>query len=100
MRPNPLGAILVGVFAACALITAWVSLRYYFSMKEWHRLQAQAFTINSTRSAIQGLASEAVEYSRRNPAIDSVLQRFDIKSPSTNALATNQPAPPLPAAKP
>ena len=91
MRSNPLGPFLVGVFVACALVVAWLSSKYYFSMKEFTKLNIRAVSINNTRSAVQSLANEAVEYSRRNPAIDPLLERFDIKPRGTNAAAAGNP---------
>ena len=91
MRSNPLGPFLVGVFVACALVVAWLSSKYYFSMKEFTKLSMRATSINNTRNAVQSLANEAVEYSRRNPAIDPLLEKFDIKPRATNA----SPATPL-----
>jgi hypothetical protein len=75
----------------CAAFTVWVSVRYFFSMKEVQRLQGQTVTINNTRNAAQALANESVEYSKRNPAIDPILHQFDIKAKPTNAIAPAQP---------
>jgi hypothetical protein len=94
MRTNPLGPFLVGVFVACAIMVAWLATRYYFSVKDFTKLSIQAITINNTRTAVQSLANEAIEYSRRNPAMDPILEKFEIKPRSTNA------APAVPAAVP
>ena len=65
---------------------AWLSINYFFSMRDLQKLQAQYLSMNNYRSAVQSLANEAIEYSKRNPAIDPILYQFDIKSrPSTNA---------------
>jgi len=86
--------VLVIILSLCALFAAWVSVRYFFSMREAQRLQGQAIAINNTRNAAQALANDAVEYSKRNPAMDPVLQEFDIKARATNAPAPAQPTPP------
>ena len=91
MKSNPLGPFLVGVFVACALVVAWLSLKYFFSMREFAKLNIRAVSINNTRTAVQSLANEAVEYSRRNPAIDPVLEKFDVKARGTNAAAAGTP---------
>ena len=96
MKTNPLGPFLVGVFVACAVVTAWLSAKYYFSVKEFTKLNIRAVSMNNTRTAVQGLANDALEYSRRNPAIDPLLVKFEIKSPSTNAVQA-APASPAPA---
>jgi hypothetical protein len=87
MKNNTLGSLLVGALFVCAALTGWASLRHYFSLKEAQRLQARAIAINNTRNATQALANEAMEYSKRNPAIDPILQQFEIKPKPTNAPA-------------
>ena len=94
MKLNFLALFLVGVFAACAVGVAWLSLVYFFSMKDFTRLNIRAVSINNTRTAVQSLANEAVEYSRRNPAIDPLLERFDVKARGTNAPAATPGTPP------
>jgi hypothetical protein len=84
------------VFVACALVVAWLSAKYFFSVKEFQKLSARAATINSTRNTVQSLANEAVEYSRRNPAIDPLLERFDIKARTTNPAVATPPGTPAP----
>ena len=93
MKNNALGAVLVGILFVCTAFTLWASIRYFFSMREAQRLQGRAIVINNTRNAVQALAAEAVEYSKRNPTIDSVLQQFDIKTKPTNAAAPVSLAP-------
>lgn len=85
---------LVLILSACALFAAWVSVRYFFSAREAQRLQGQAVAVNNIRNAAQALANDAVEYSKRSPAMDDILQQFEIKSKPTNAPAPIAPAPP------
>lgn len=91
MKTNPLGPFLVGVFVACALVTSWLSVKYYFGVNELIKLQIKAVTMNNTRNVIQNLATEALEYSRRNPAIDPLLEKFELKSRATNASSAIAP---------
>lgn len=91
MKTNPVGPFLVGVFMACALVTLWLSVKYYFTVNELIRLQIKAVTMNNTRTIVQNLANEAIDYSRRNPSIDPILERFEIK-PRAGAATTNAPA--------
>ena len=93
MKNNLVGALLVGILFLCTAFTLWTSIRYYFSMREAQRLQFRAIVINNTRNAAQALAAEAVEYSKRNPTMDTVLQQFDIKARSTNAVTPAALAP-------
>jgi len=93
MKSNTLGRLLVSVLFACAVLAAWASVRHFFSMREAQRLQGRAIAINNIRNAAQALANEALEYSKRNPAIDPILQQFDIKPKATNAPAPGAVAP-------
>jgi hypothetical protein len=57
----------------------WVSFNYYFSWRELQKLQATALDMSTKLNAAQSLAAEAVEYSKRNPAIDPILVQFELK---------------------
>jgi|KBSSwiStaDraftv2_1062776.scaffolds.fasta_scaffold724497_2 hypothetical protein len=98
MKSNGLASALTGAVMISALITAWVSARYFFSMREWQKLQAQYMIMNNVRSAAQALANESVEYSKTNNRIDPILYHYDIKPrPGTNPPAA--PVTPRPASK-
>ncbi|HEY2951947.1 MAG TPA: hypothetical protein VGK40_05150 [Verrucomicrobiae bacterium] len=77
-------AAMLAVMSLCVLCTFGFLVRYCFALKELRGLQ-QRFNA-STRNVrlAQELARECVEYSKRNPAIDPVLQSFDLKRASTN----------------
>ena len=91
MKSNALASLLTGAIIVCAIITGFFFLRYYLALKELQRLQGQYVFMNNSRNAAQSLANEAVEYSKRNPSIDPILYRYDIKQrPGTNSPA---PAP-------
>ena len=93
MKSNALTSLLAGAVLVCAITMAWLSLNYFFSMAELQRLQGQYLSMNNRRTAVQSLANEAIEYSKRNPAIDPILYNFDIKMrPSTNAAPAARPA--------
>src|SRR5262249_14084582 len=80
MKIKVIGPILLILLLACALFSVWVSINYYFSSRELQGLQATALYMNGVLSAAQSLANEAVEYSRRNPAIDPILFQFELKA--------------------
>jgi hypothetical protein len=79
MKSNLLCTLTLGVFLVCALYTMWLSVRYFFSVRELQQLQSQYVSVEQARSAIQSLASEALEYSKSHPAIDPLLRQFDLK---------------------
>lgn len=97
MKSNALASLLTGAIIVCALTAGWVFLRYFFALRDLQKLQGQYVYMNSVRNAAQSLANEAVEYSKRNPAIDPLLYEFEVKQRTV----TNAPAPaPPPAARP
>ena len=85
MKSNGMASLLTGAVMISALTTAWVSVQYFFAMREWQKLQVQYVSMNTTRTAAQSLANDALEYSKRNTNIDQILYAFDIKArPGTN----------------
>jgi hypothetical protein len=88
MKSNALASLLTGAVIVCALTLLWISTRYFFAMREMQKLQSQYTFMNNTRAAAQGLANDALEYSKRNPAIDPILYQYDVKQ----RLTTNAPA--------
>jgi len=92
LRNNPIGSILVTVFFLLALIACWLSARYYFSVKEAEGMRDRIRTVESTLALMQRLAAESVEYGKKNPDLDPVLVRFNLKPAPAPAAAPPQPA--------
>lgn len=91
-RNNPVTSLLVSVLFLAALGTCWFAVRYYFSVKELQGIQFRYQNLMATQSALQSMAAEAVAYSQQNPAINPLLQEFNI---TNRAVApTTTPAPP------
>jgi hypothetical protein len=82
--------LLVGLLALAVLVTTGVALMQVRSVQKLSQLQVQAALINRNRALINSLASEALEYSKRNPAIDPLLQSFNIK-PKPGAAQSQAP---------
>ena len=95
MKSNALASLLTGAVMVCALTVAWLSIRYFFTLRELQKLQGQYVFMNNTRNAAQALASEAMEYSKRNPAIDPILIQYEIKPRPTNAAPSSPSAAPV-----
>ena len=76
-------SILVGLLFVSALVSAVYALLYFRASGELRGLQSQAVSIENNRTITRAIAAEAVEYSKRNPAIDPVLRSFGLKQ--TNA---------------
>ena len=92
MKSNALASLLTGAVIVSALTVSWISVRYFFQMRELQKLQGQYVFMNNTCNAAQALATDAVEYSKRNPAIDPLLFRYEIKPRPTNAAPATAPS--------
>ena len=80
MIKNYPGAVaLVTALFLSALASCWFAVWWFLGARELQALEFQYQSMNQISSAVQSLANEAVEYSRRNPALDPVLQQFDLK---------------------
>jgi hypothetical protein len=97
MKHNRLAAVLVGVLFVGAGSTVWLSANYYFSLKELERINGRHLVINNTLGMVQSLAGEAVEYSKRNPTIDPLLQPYDLKPKPPAATGISAQPDPTPA---
>ena len=79
IKNNPLAVTLVTGLFLSALLTCWFATWWLLGTRELHNLELQYQAMNQTSSAVQALANEALEFSRKNPAIDPILQRYDLK---------------------
>jgi len=91
-RNNPVTSLLVSVLFLAALGTCWFAVRYFFSVKELQGIQFRYQNLIATQSALQSMAAEAVAYSQQNPAINPLLQEFNITNRA--GAPTTTPAPP------
>ena len=93
MKSNLLGAFLAGVLVVGAVGASWLAVVHFFAIKELEKVTARYGALNTTASAAQALANEAVDYSRRNAAIDPILQQYELKPKPGAAVGPGQPAP-------
>ena len=91
IKNNPLAVMLVTALFLSALASSWFSLWWFLGARELQAIEYQFQSLNRISSAMQLLANDAMEYSRRNPAIDPVLLQFDLKTRQTAPPATIQP---------
>jgi hypothetical protein len=89
MKRDSLAAILVGLSCASAVLAMALALLWLSSMREMEDLQGQAAVVNNRRAAAQALVNDAVLYSREHPAMEALLQEFNLRQASTPA--TNTP---------
>lgn len=84
-----LGAVLIG-----ALATAGLAVYYVRNVKKLQRLQIQAAVINQNRAIMRDLTTEAMEYSKRNPAMERVLDSVGIRQKAAEGQSNAPFAPP------
>jgi hypothetical protein len=89
MKNNQLTTILLGLLTISALASVVLCWLYISNTRELRGLQAQLGFVNNNRAIINSLASDAVEYSKKNPDIDPILVSFGLKQ--GKGAATNAP---------
>ena len=79
IKSNPLAVLLVSALFLSALASCWSSLWWFLGTRELQALELQSQSMTRVSNAMQALAGDAVEYGRRNPGIDGILTRFELK---------------------
>jgi len=90
MRNNAFTAVLVGVLVVAALAAALLEARVFFASRQLRGLQPMLVEVNNRLNFAQALLNDTLEYSKRNPAIDSLLVSLKFK---TNSAAPASPKP-------
>jgi hypothetical protein len=89
--------ILLGAVAAVAAVDLFFTISYNFTYLKLRRQQPIVMEVSARRNQMgtwaQVLAADLVEYSKKNPAIDPLLQSFNIK-PGPGNPAAAKPAKP------
>ncbi len=88
MKNSPLTTILLVVAAIAAIASLGLSYLYIKNGRELREAQAKVAQINNSRMLINALVGETVEYSKKNPAIDPILESAGIKPKAGAAAAT------------
>ncbi len=79
MKNSSTTAVLLGLLAVSAVASALLSAFYIGNAREFRKLNSQVMFINQRTAAISSLANDALEYSKRNPAIDPILESVGAK---------------------
>ena len=79
---NQMGpAVMLAVMFLCVLCTSAFLVRYFFALKQLHALQ-QSFNTATRNVRLAGdLGRECLEYSKKNPAMETLLRRFSNSRP-------------------
>lgn len=96
MSKSLFAAVLVALLFVSAALNVYYALQLLFSTRRLRSVQPQVVEIQNRLTLARALLNETLEYSKRNPAIDPLLQSLKFK---TNPLAA-EGAIPKPAVKP
>jgi len=91
MKNSPLTTLLLAALALSALASVILCWGYISNARELRYLRAQTDAINNRQIGMNSLATDLVEYSKKNPAIKPLLESVNIKT-DTSASSTNKPA--------
>ncbi len=90
MRNNSFAAVLVGLLFISAVAAAVQVLRLSFATRDLRRMHPRIVEINAHWNLAQALLNDTLEYSKRNPAIDPLLQSLNFKTNSAAGAASPQ----------
>jgi hypothetical protein len=105
MKSNTLSTVLLGVLLISALFSVGLCYRYTRNNMETRRIRGALATINFQQMRFNSLLAETAEYSKKNPAvdpiIDPVLEALGIKQKAgaTAPQAPQTPQAPKPATR-
>ncbi|MBC8002302.1 MAG: hypothetical protein H7X97_06910 [Opitutaceae bacterium] len=88
---NLLPAVLISLLLVSAVTAAVFTVVFIQSNRDLRRLQAQAASIQNNRLVAQAMANDCLEYSKRNPAIDPILQSIGLKPKPQAATSPARP---------
>ncbi|MEP6662097.1 MAG: hypothetical protein ABJC04_00410 [Verrucomicrobiota bacterium] len=80
--------VLAGLVVFCCILSTSFAFVFVKASKDLRVLQGRAASVESNRNFVRSIAVEAVEYSKRNPAIDPILQAARLKATPTSAKST------------
>jgi hypothetical protein len=97
MRNSLVGILLVAALIASSVLACWSAWMWFNGARQAQALEFNYQRMNNVSMAVQSLANEATEYSRRNPSLDPILIEYNIKPrPAPTAPPTAPKAPPRP----
>ncbi len=93
MKNEPLIGTLVGVLALCALASVVLCYLYVAKSRELRALQGQVMLVTNRRAAFNALIVDSIEYSKKNSAINPILEAIGATpAKPAPATTTNKPA--------
>jgi hypothetical protein len=85
MKQSLLPKILLGVLALTAALSVFYSYSALRNGQELRQFQTKITLINQRLPFINALAVDLVEYSKKNPGLDPILESYGIKPGKTSA---------------
>ena len=95
MSKNPFAGVLIGLLFICGAVAAAFAVVYTISSCDLRKIQPQVAEIQGRLNLAQALLNDTLEYSKRNPDIDPLLQSLNFKTNVSKAGTAN----PKPAAR-
>ena len=92
MKNSPLITILLGALTLSALASLVLCWLWMSSVRQHRELARQMSLVNNNRNVITALANDTLEYSKKNPAIDPILESVGLKPAKSAPTATNKPS--------
>lgn len=92
MKNSPLTKALLVLVVVISLWSVYYCMSYNSKTRELRTMQAQVAFINMRQQVVQALLAEAMEYSKKNPAIDPILEAAGAKPSKTNMPPAIKPA--------
>ena len=89
MRNNSFAAWWVGLLCVNAIISAVLVFSYGKDVRNLRHRQPQSVAFQTRLNLAQALLGDVVEYSKHNPAMDSLLQSLNLK---TNGVPASAPS--------
>jgi hypothetical protein len=90
MKRQPLVLTLMAVLFINAVAAPCMSLRFIQITREINRLKSQYNVVTGKTQLLQQLLSEALDYSRKDPTIDPLLEKIGVKPKPTPPAATGK----------
>jgi len=90
MKNSPLMTILLAMLAFSAIFSLVTCYLFVSRSRELRELQLTTQNIEVKKRTAMALANDAVEYSKKNPAIDPILEQVGLK-PKAGAASTPKP---------
>ena len=92
MKNNPLTSVLLGVLTVSTLASVVLCGMFNHNVRHKNSLQHDASVMINNRNVMSALVNDTLEYSKKNPDIDPILESLRLKPGKSAPAATSKPA--------